>query len=106
MRKLLGVLAAGLILAAVSAAPALAQKDPFAPVVDLTPDEQQQPDVPGQPQVEPEPEPVPPPSQVLSNTGANVETWIAVAYMLIVAGAGAYFLARVMDMKPRPVRRR
>jgi len=89
------------------AAPAMAQRDPFDPVID--------PNAPtgtttgttttttdgtnGSPVFQPTDG-----SDVLANTGSDMSPWLAIAYSLILLGAGALVIARMQQ--PLPVRRR
>lgn len=94
MRKLLVVaLAAGaLVLAAAS--PALAQRDPFDPIVD--PNSGTAPSGSAD-STETTEEPVFAPSEPESmpNTGSDPSSWLAIAYALIVMGAGTIALAKI-----------
>jgi drug/metabolite transporter (DMT)-like permease len=87
---------------ALAAGPALAQKDPFDPVID--------PNAPAtttggtstgttgttivQPSVG---------SEGLANTGFDLRPWLALAYTLILIGGGTLYLSR--QAKPHPIRR-
>lgn len=92
---------------ALMASPALAQRDPFDPLID--------PNAPtttttttggttttgttgGSQVFQPTDG-----SDALANTGSDVAPWMAIAYSLIVVGAGALALARMYQ--PHPVRR-
>jgi hypothetical protein len=102
MRKAIVVLLAGLLLLVAFAAPAFALRDPFDPVVDLTPEtagggggggeeEATTPDaVVGGTEVGGSATR----SETLANTGSDVEPWLVVAYGLIAVGAAAVVLAR------------
>jgi hypothetical protein len=103
MRKAIVVLLAGLMLVVAFAAPAFALRDPFDPVVDLTPDTEggggggaseegattNAGGVGGD-----EVSGAATPSETLANTGSDVEPWLVVAYGLIAVGAAAVVLAR------------
>ncbi len=100
MRKAIVVLLAGLVLVVPLAAPAFALRDPFDPVVDLTPDtesggggggqeEATEVDVGGTQVSE-----TPTQSETLANTGSEVEPWLVVAYGLIAVGAAAVALSK------------
>ena len=108
MRKAIVVLLAGLVLVVAFAAPAFALRDPFDPVVDLTPEAQGGgggpseegatntnaevgEEVSGATQ-----------SETLANTGSEVEPWLVVAYGLIAVGVAAVVLSRTYT----PVRSR
>jgi hypothetical protein len=104
MRKAIVVLLAGLVLVVALAAPAFALRDPFDPVVDLTPETEggggrggaseegatitntggEGTEVSG----------AATPSETLANTGSDVEPWLVVAYGLIAVGAAAVVLSR------------
>ena len=99
MRKAIVVLLAGLVLVVAFAAPAFALRDPFDPVVDLTPEAEGGggpseegatitnaevgEEVSGATQ-----------SETLANTGSEVEPWLVVAYGLIAVGVAAVVLSR------------
>ena len=103
MRKmaLLGLLV--ITCLALAAAPAYAQKDPFHPVIDPNAattgstttttttggDTTFTPPVIG--------------SEGLANTGTDVTPWLAIAYALVVLGAGTLVLTRMYQ--PHPARR-
>ena len=88
------------------ATPALAQRDPFEPLIDpnastvgtggTTTD-------PGTSDPATTFEPVNG-SEVLANTGSDVSPWLAIAYSLIALGAGAVVIARMYQ--PQALRRR
>ena len=69
MRKAIVVLLAGLVLVVAFAAPAFALRDPFDPVVDLTP-------------------------EAGGGGGGASEPWLVVAYGLIAVGAAAVVLSK------------
>ena len=104
MRKLLMVVVlAGACLVS-AAQPALAQRDPFDPVIDpnaptttgTTTSGTSDPVFTGgnQPSVD---------SGTLSNTGSDLSPWLVVAYGLVVLGGTAVMLARMHA--PKPIRR-
>jgi hypothetical protein len=106
MRKAIGVLLAGLVLVVAFAAPAFALRDPFDPVVDLTPDteggagggsseeEATEVDVGGGGGTQISETATQ--SETLANTGSEVEPWLVVAYGLIAVGAAAVVLSRTL----------
>ena len=104
MRKMTMIAALTLLVLALMAAPAFAQKDPFHPVID--PDAGTtvvtDPGTGGQVST-----PALPPnvgSDSLAETGMDVSPWVAIAYTLILMGAGALVIARMS--RPEPVRTR
>jgi hypothetical protein len=106
MRKAIVVLLAGLVLVVAFAAPAFALRDPFDPVVDLTPDaeggggggsseeEATEVDVGGGGGTQVSETATQ--SETLANTGSEVEPWLVVAYGLIAVGAAAVVLSRTL----------
>ena len=92
----------------VMAAPALAQRDPFDPVIDPNAPAvttggtttTTTTDTTGGSQVFQPTDG----SDALANTGSDVSPWMAIAYSLLVLGAGALALARMYQ--PRPARTR
>ncbi len=100
MRKTFGALAVGLVLAVCVAPAALAQqRDPFAPVISLQPDDgTTDPGVPGV--VDPV-DPVPPPTDSLPGTGSAPAPWIGIAYALVALGTGAVALSRLFGQPAR-----
>lgn len=87
-----------------AAAPALAQKDPFDPVID--PNAASTGSTTGTISTTPGDSTVVQPavgSEGLANTGADVTPWLAVAYGLVVLGGGVLVLARMYQ--PQPTRR-
>jgi hypothetical protein len=104
VRKAFAVVLAGLVLSLFAAAPALALKDPFEPLVTeaepgattngsttttvdeptLTTDEN-------------------PFSEGMPNTGADTTSWLVVAYLLVVAGGAALTIA--WARRPAPGKR-
>jgi hypothetical protein len=109
MRKAIVVLLAGLLLVVAFAAPAFALRDPFEPVVDLTPEsggggaeeeEATTADVGGSGGTEVSGTATR--SETLANTGSDVEPWLVVAYGLIAAGAAAVVLSKtVSPVRPK-----
>jgi hypothetical protein len=102
MRKAIVVLLAGLVLVVAFAAPAFALRDPFDPVVDLTP-ETEGGGGGGRASEEGATTSVEVGAQVsrsvtqaetLANTGSEVEPWLVVAYGLIAVGAAAVVLSK------------
>ncbi|MGH2818173.1 MAG: hypothetical protein ACRDJS_06895 [Actinomycetota bacterium] len=106
MRKAIVVLVAGLLLLVAFAAPAFALRDPFDPVVDLTPEtaggsggggaeeEATRADVGGSGGTEGG---TITNSETLANTGSDVEPWVVVAYGLIAVGAAAVVLSKTFS---------
>jgi hypothetical protein len=105
MRKAIVVLVAGLLLLVAFAAPAFALRDPFDPVVDLTPEtaggggggaeeEATRADVGGSGGTEGA---TITNSETLANTGSDVEPWMVVAYGLIAVGAAAVVLSKTFS---------
>jgi hypothetical protein len=106
MRKAIVVLVAGLLLLVAFAAPAFALRDPFDPVVDLTPETGGGGDdgggqeeatgtdvgVSGGTEVGASTR-----SETLANTGSGVEPWVVVAYGLIAVGAAAVVLSKTFS---------
>jgi hypothetical protein len=106
MRKAIVVLLAGLLLVVAFAAPAFALRDPFDPVVDLTPEvegdggsgggaSEEGPTVTGSGGTEVSGAAAP--AETLANTGSEVEPWLVVAYGLIAVGAAAVVLSRTFS---------
>lgn len=98
MRKVAVAIVLAVALTILVGAPALATKDPFKPLVTseqaatttttgatTTTTTAQEPAAPTQPL-----------SESVPNTGADVATWLVVAYGLVAAGAGALVLARTL----------
>jgi hypothetical protein len=104
MRKTVLVVVLALVCLLLLAGPALAQKDPFNPVIDpnagtgttTTGTTTTGTVTTGDPT-----EPVG--SEGLANTGADVEPWLVVAYGLVVLGGAAVIIARLQ--RPVPLRR-
>lgn len=101
MRKAIVVLLAGLVLVVAGAAPAFALRDPFDPVIDLTPETEQggaaeegattaEVGETGSTEVGA----AATPSETLANTGSEVEPWLVVAFGLIAVGAAAVVLSK------------
>ena len=93
-----------LICLVLGAGPALAQKDPFDPVIDPNTSTTTTTDTTGsvgggsttfQPSVD---------NEGLANTGAGISGWLAIAYCLVVLGGGAIVIAKMYQ--PQPIRRR
>lgn len=106
MRRVTSVVLLVMTCLALMAAPALAQRDPFDPLIDpnavnvgaggaTTGGDTTGGSTVFQPTDG---------SDVLANTGSDVSPWMAVAYALIVTGAGAVVIARMHQ--PQPIRRR
>lgn len=95
----------GVLLTVALAAPAMAQRDPFDPLVTEPGTEAPAGDgtviAPEDPT-----EPVTPPNDVMANTGADVSVWVAVAYVLVALGGGLLLLAHALDLRPLPRGRR
>jgi hypothetical protein len=114
MRKAIVVLLAGLLLVVAFAAPAFALRDPFDPVVDLTPETEggaageegaTTADVGGGGGTEVGGTATP--SETLANTGSEVEPWLVVAYGLIAVGAAAVVLSKAFSpLRPKRQRSR
>ena len=102
MRKAIVVLLAGLVLVVAFAAPAFALRDPFDPVVDLTPEtaggggggqeEATEVDVGGGGGTQVSETATP--AETLANTGSEVEPWLVMAYGLIAVGAAAVVVSK------------
>jgi hypothetical protein len=102
----LSVCAAALLVAAAS--PALAQKDPFDPLVteDTGATDTTAPTDPTEPDVTVDPgdgAPAPPADEPMPDTGTDPSRWLAIAWLAIAAGAGLVMLARIL--RPAPARR-
>jgi LPXTG-motif cell wall-anchored protein len=97
MKKWILAALIGAMVTVFFAAPAFAIRDPFAPVIDLTPAE---PATSGGgttsegPTVQPQ-DNSNVGSEQLANTGADTEPWLVLAYGLLVAGGAALALAKV-----------
>jgi hypothetical protein len=104
MRKAIVVLLAGLVLVVAFAAPAFALRDPFDPVVDLTPDTADGGGGGGASEegattnadVGADVNQAVTQAETLANTGSEVEPWLVVAYGLIAVGAGAVVLSKTI----------
>jgi hypothetical protein len=102
MRKAIVVLLAGLVLVVAFAAPAFALRDPFDPVVDLTPEAEGGGGGGGASEEGPTTSPevgaqvgeAVTQAETLANTGSEVEPWLVVAYGLIAVGAAAVVLSK------------
>ena len=100
MRKAIVVLLAGLVLVVAFAAPAFALRDPFDPVVDLTPEAggggggSSEEGATTSVEVGAEVSRAVTQAETLANTGSEVEPWLVVAYGLIAVGAAAVVLSK------------
>ena len=106
MRKVFVLFATAMVVL-VAAAPAFAQRDPFAPQEGSGSTEEPSGDddsgSTGDPTVQPDDdtdaatddETSPNQSDQLANTGANPEPWLVIAYALFAAGAAALFVSKV-----------
>ncbi|HEY7874479.1 MAG TPA: hypothetical protein VIG64_05080 [Actinomycetota bacterium] len=104
MRKVIGVALVAVSVVLVTAAPAVALRDPFDPIV--TSDDQTATGSQTTTTVE-EPEVVSggnPFSEGIPNTGADTSSWLAISYILVVFGGAAVVLARTL--RPAPARPR
>ena len=112
MKKFLGTALASLAIVLVVAAPALAQRDPFDPVIDLTVDTSGAGATGGNSDgttdagtdgsgstSNPDAR-----ADVFPNTGADTTGWLAIAYVLLAAGIALVVFARTM--RPTPTTRR
>ena len=113
MKKFLGTALAALAIVLVVAAPALAQRDPFDPVIDLTVDTSgagaSDPDGTGtagtgdtDPTSNPDAR-----ADVFPNTGADTSGWLAIAYVLLASGIGLVVFSKTMSpaaQRPRSSR--
>jgi hypothetical protein len=105
MKKLAALIPPALVLLALMAAPAFAQRDPFDPLIDpnaapavttgTTTTDTSTTTTTVPPNVG---------SDELANTGADVAPWMAIAYGLVAMGAGAVVIGRMYQ--PQLVRRR
>ena len=102
MRKAIVVLLAGLVLAVAFAAPAFALRDPFDPVVDLTPDTAgggggggaSEEGATTNADVGADVNQAVTQAETLANTGSEVEPWLVMAYGLIAVGAAAVVVSK------------
>jgi hypothetical protein len=99
MRKAIVVLLAGLVLVVAFAAPAFALRDPFDPVVDLTPEAEggggaSEEGATTSAEVGAQVSRAVTQAETLANTGSEVEPWLVVAYGLIAVGAAAVVLSK------------
>jgi hypothetical protein len=107
MRKAIVVLLAGLVLVVAFAAPAFALRDPFDPVVDLTPEAEgggggASEEGATTSEVGTQVSRAVTQAETLANTGSEVEPWLVVAYGLIVVGAAAVVLSKTFTpVRPR-----
>jgi hypothetical protein len=93
MRRVIAVAVLALVLVALVAAPAMAQRDPFEPLIDPNAPV----GAPGDPAPGTDPEGAPPfqPTEQVPNTGANTTDWTAGAYILMVLGGALLMLGRL-----------
>ena len=103
MRKLIVVVALAGACVAMAAQPALAQRDPFDPVIDPASATTTGTTSTGTTTTSSDGTEVPFDSGPLSNTGTDLSPWMVVAYGLLVLGGTAVVLARMHA--PRPIRR-
>lgn len=110
MKRILGVALTALALLLVVAAPALAQRDPFDPVVDLTVDtsgagatdpDGTTGDGTGDPTSPSNPDAR---ADVFPNTGADTTGWLAIAYVLLASGGALVVFSRTMKAAPEASR--
>ena len=98
MRKAIVVLLAGLVLVVAFAAPAFALRDPFDPVVDLTPEAggggASEEGATTSVEVGAQVSRAVTQAETLANTGSEVEPWLVVAYGLIAVGAAVVVLSK------------
>ena len=102
MRKAIVVLLAGLVLVVAFAAPAFALRDPFDPVVDLTPETEgggggggaSEEGATTSAEVGAQVSRSVTQAETLANTGSEIEPWLVVAYGLIAVGAAAVVLSK------------
>ena len=102
MRKAIVVLLAGLVLVVAFAAPAFALRDPFDPVVDLTPETADGGGGGGASEegattnadVGADVNQAVTQAETLANTGSEVEPWLVMAYGLIAVGAAAVVVSK------------
>ena len=112
MKRFLIALIAALSALVVLAVPALAQRDPFEPVIDLTADTggattsdgvtddgngSGNPTVPSNPGAQ---------SDAFPNTGANTTGWLAIAYVLLASGGALLVFSRMNAPSPQRTTRR
>jgi hypothetical protein len=101
----LSVCAAALLVAAAS--PALAQKDPFDPLVTEDTTGATDTTAPTETDITVDPgdgaDPAPPADEPMPDTGTDPSRWLAIAWLAIAAGAGLVMLARIL--RPAPARR-
>ena len=104
MRRAVVTLAAGALLVMIAAAPAFAQRDPFEPLV--TKDSGSSVDDTGnssgsannnQDSNEAQPSND---SGALPTTGSDIDGWLAAAYLLVAAGAGAVVIGKANSSEP------
>jgi serine acetyltransferase len=92
-----------LLCLVLGAGPALAQKDPFAPVIDTSTTTTTTTTIGSVDDGSPTVLPVVG-NEGLANTGAGISGWLAIAYSLIVLGGGSVVIAKMYQ--PQPIRRR
>jgi hypothetical protein len=96
MRKTLAIAFLALIGVGLLAGPALAQRDPFDPAIDVN----ESPPPVGEGEPEPEPEPAEPepeeqPPDDLAETGFAAQPFVVLAYALVVTGVAALAIGGV-----------
>lgn len=94
MKRILVLVVLAVVLTAVSAGPALAQRDPFGE------DRGGSTEGSGNNDPAPQPAPEPPPpsveqTEVLPITGPESQPWVAIAYLLLGIGGGSLALVRL-----------
>jgi hypothetical protein len=102
MRKLTMLVSLAFVVVTLLAAPALAQRDPFDPVIDPNPPTTTTDGTTSSgegPVVQPVPG-----TDVMANTGSDPSPWLAIAYALVAVGAGAIVIAKLHQ--PAPIRTR
>lgn len=98
MRRSVALAFAAGVIVVIVAAPAMAQRDPFQPVIDTsgtTTTTGEAPATVGEGEV-----PLPAQSETLANTGADTQAWFVAAYALISVGAAAVVLSRMLAPVP------
>lgn len=104
MRKMTIIVGLALLVLTLMAAPALAQKDPFHPVIDPDAGTTVVTDPAAGEQVSTPELPPNVGSDSLAETGMDVSPWLAIAYTLILVGTGSVVIARMS--RPEPIRTR
>ena len=103
MRKAIVVLLAGLVLVVAFAAPAFALRDPFDPVIDLTPEAEgggggggaaEEGATTTGDEIGAQVNRAVTQAETLANTGSEVEPWLVMAYGLIAVGAAAVVVSK------------